>query len=254
MGAKNSKFDRNASATTLNGHDDPSNSSIYQKTCNSQHSLVKKFKRSLSPSPSERSFSERIDPSSDSSVSSFQKKTRKLLLKRKNDKSRQNSISVESGERVSLLSTTNTVEYLDTLDPMTAAAERLSARFDETHAVDRKRAFSFSAMQRQMELLDYNQDIERNQNVPQPTSFLITTAAGTASRSSSYSSTQGALPKDVCQTINEEWLNTKCSSSSVAPSRQHQKITSQEIVLDLFMGHSNDSDRRKEKDRQQRMV
>lgn len=263
MGAKNSKFEQSIASsdtTTTTEHQNSSNPALYQKPtpAHSPHhsNLVKKFKRSFSPSPSEHSFSERIDPYSDSSVSSFQKKTKKLLSKKKKDteKSRQNSISIDSGgERMSMLSATNTVEYLETLDPMTAAAERLSARYDETH--ERKRTYSFSAMQRQLERLDYNQDVERNLNMPQPTITSTITAGTGSTTNSSRSSTQVSLSKDVHPKINEEdWLNTKCASSSLAQQQQQgEKITSQEIVLDLFMGHSNESDRRKEKDRQQRM-
>lgn len=276
MGAKNSKFEQSiaSSDTTTTSTTTPataseyqnssSNPALYQKTPSHppHHSnLVKRFKRGFSPSPSEHSLPERIDPFSDSSVSSFQKKTKKLLCKKKKkeaENSRQTSISIESGgERLSLLSATNTVEYLETLDPMTAAAERLSARYDETH--ERKRAYSFSAIQRQLESLDYNQDVERNLNMPQPT-ITSTIPAGTGSTgNSSRSSTQLSLKiQDVHPKINEEeWLNTKCASSSLLQQQQQQqseKITGQEIVLDLFTGHSNESGRRKEKDRQQRMV
>lgn len=262
MGANNTKIDQDEELED-NTTESTSNSKLYQQQQHSQKKLLHKFqKKNVYETSSAQSSSERIDQS-DTSLSSLPNKTKKLLFKRKTSNHRRTQSELCNTTSSSLNDTSvltrNTIAIIDDADPMTAAVERLSAQFmnDHEHLTTNKPTSSCSDDQRRLECGDNDDDQEFR--LEKKNSF------------NSFGKKRDSTDNILCQKENEIWLSTSPESSLIQQQQKQEEaqerpnppirprsdpdnLSSQDVVFDLFFGNSNESDRRKEKDRQQRMV
>lgn len=238
MGTNNSKIEQD---DELNFQVETTDTKLYQQHNNnsseqSQKNLIHKFHNSFYGTPSAQGSSERIEQS-DSSLSSLPYKTKKLLFK-KNKKKQSTSSSNESEQNTSFLSAQTT--SVD--DPMTAAVERLSARFKNETLISS--SDSCSDAQRRLECIESDKSTNDSR----------------LSLEKTHSCNSTSHKHDTCY---EKWLSTTLETPKQKILQQERKqrekqkeepLTSRDSFFDTFFGATNESERRKEKDRQQRMV
>lgn len=157
----------------------------------------------------------------------------------------------------------NKSHTLDEDDPMIAAAAKLSAKYDEEQvAVLSRHSFSpcmvtqnieFRLETRTCPLLSNCTSSNSDGGYYSHTNSIQSNHSSQRAITNQITDSLRSLPKQdsICHKINKEWLDT---SLFTTPDQKNTLISSQDVFLDLFLRPNNEMDRRKEKDRQQRLV
>jgi hypothetical protein len=240
-------------------------------TSTSQKSLAFRFKPKLHRNRSTRSSWDRINHhynSDSSTVHSNSFKSKFFIKKRKNkpaiaildDEEGSGSLSRSSSpsgvSSIDLIS--NRSDHLEYNEPMIAAVAKLSAQFDkEQVAILSRHSFSPCMVTQHLEYRLNQCPVSKTNSNNGDCGYYSHTNSIQSNSSCQWpneiTNNLRPLPKQdsVCQRLNKEWLNTSLPSPS---SQKCTSISSQDVLLDLFLRPNNEVDRRKEKDRQQRLV
>ena len=168
----------------------------------------------------------RMTYSDSSRESSFQKSARKLFSKEKKKTKSLDLRSMTLNSSLSALNspmlTPNLCDMYD-IDPMTVAAEKLSARYDEQHSLHLSKNHSTERLK--------DKESTESSNALQPNNAFCT-------------------PK----VMQQRGKNTSSTECALLDQRPHS-ISGQTILFNMFLEkNTNETELRKEKERQQRMV
>lgn len=141
--------------------------------------------------------------------------------------------------------TYNVLDHDDTV--INAAAMRVNQRYEQEKAAILQEHSSCTPC-----IISQHPDFSGRKDLCDDTTSSIYTSSTTITRSSSPSESTAAAPANTTHQRKPSQYSDWLRSGGTSTIRK--KVTSQEVMLNLFIQPNSEVDRRKEKDRQQRLV